>query len=225
MSIKGLAILALLVSGCALTDVTVQPPPPFQVAAGSQRGQGREVVVVRPFQDARPETRCGMKKNAYNSDTASVLCTRPASMIADLLAYHLSLAGFRVLRDRKAASPSAIVLTGALEQLFVEPKNNYFSVEIETDVGLKLWATTTSGLWAQRRFYVKGTEASMFVSDEDLQRSFDAGVRQLVISAVGAVADLAEHFPPSSSPAPQSAVPGPSPVVPSDPEVKVQETN
>ena len=190
-----IAVVGLVISGCALTDVTLQSPQPFEVAPGSRRGQGREIVVVRPFRDDRSASRCGMKKNGYNVDSANVLCSAPANMLADLVARHLSLAGFRVLRDRRDASRSTIILTGALEQLFVEPKSNYFSGEIETDVALRLWATTSYGFSAERRFYVKGDEATFFASNDDIQRSFEAGVRQLVTGVVGAVANLSERLP------------------------------
>ena len=217
-----LAVAGLVASGCALTDVTLKPPPQFEVAPGSRRGQGREIVVVRPFRDARSVSRCGMKKNGYNVDTASVLCVAPASMIADLVAHHLSLAGFRVLRDRRDAGPSTIILTGSLDQAFVEPKNNFFSVEIETDVELKLRATTTYGFSAERRFYVKGDEATFFASDDDMQRSFDAGVRKLVSGVVGAVANLSEHLPlPPAVEPPVPPPPPPSPAELTDPDVEV----
>jgi len=218
-----LAVAGAVTSGCALTDVTLQPPPQFQVAPGSGRGQGREIVVVRPFRDARSASRCGMKKNGYNQDSASIFCRAPASMVADLVAEQLSQAGFRVLRDRRAASPSAIILTGSLEQLFVEPKNDYFSVEIETDLALRLWATRTDGFSAERRFYVKGDEATFFASEDDLQLSFDAGVRQLVIGVVGAVANLSESLPPPPPPALEPPVPlwpPPSPDSITDPDLK-----
>ena len=161
-----------------------------------------------------------MKKNGFNMDIASVHCSAPASMIADLVANHLSLAGFRVLRDRQMAGPAAIILTGTLERAFVEPKSNFVNVEIETDFALSLSATTASGLSAERRFYVKGDEATVFGGADDMQRSFDSGVRQLVTGVVGAVANLAERFPPpgsAASPAPPSAAP--------EPNVNVQETN
>jgi len=213
--------MAGVASGCALTDFTLQPPPQFEVAAGSRRGHGREIVVVRPFRDARPVSRCGMKKNGYNQDSASIFCRAPASMVADLVADQLSQAGFRVLRDRRDASPSTIILSGSLEQLFVEPKNNYFSVEIETDVALRLRATTTYGFSAERLFYVKGDEATFFAAEDDMQLSFDAGVRQLVTGVVGAVANLSERLPPP--PAFEPLVPPqppPSPASITDPDLE-----
>lgn len=204
-------LAAALGGGCAVTDVTLTQPERFDVAPGSRRGQGREIVVVRSFGDGRGEARCGMKKNAYNTDTASVYCGEPERMLADLVATHLSLAGFKVLRDRRQAGPSTIVLSGTLDKAFLEPKLNFFTVQIETDISLRLWATTAFGLSARRRFYVKGDQATVFAGSEDMQRLFDASVRQLVIAVVGAVARLAEQFP---APPPGSTPPLPAPPPP-----------
>lgn len=147
-----------------------------------------------------------MKKNGYNMDTASVFCgSSPENMLADVLAGQLAKAGFNVGRDPRAAGPSTIVLTGVVDQLFVEPKNNYFSTTIETDIGLTLTARTASGLSAQRTFYVKGEEATFFVPEEDMLRSLESGIRQLAFAVVGAVANLADRFPAGSAPAGGSA--------------------
>jgi hypothetical protein len=160
-----------------------------------------------------------MKKNGYNMDMASVYCERPDRTLANLVATHLSLAGFKVLRDQRQAGPSTIVLSGTLEKVFLEPKLNFFSSHMETDVSLRLLATTASGLSAQRHFYVKGDEATFFGSTEDMQRSFDAGVRRLVIGVVGAVVNLAEQFPappPETAAPPVSAAPDAPPRPPAD---------
>ncbi|HEY4186844.1 MAG TPA: YajG family lipoprotein [Polyangia bacterium] len=161
---------------------------------------------MRPFGDRRSARRCGMKKNGYNADTANVLCSSaPNFSLGDLVASELSAAGFKVLSNPNQAGPSTIVLVGTVEQLFVEPKLNYFTSSFETDVALKLSARTATGLLAERRFYVKGEEATVFASEQDMQKSLDSGVRQLVTSVVGAVANLADEVPP----VPRVPPPGP----------------
>ena len=174
----------------------------FQTAAGSDittashRGEGREVTLIRPFASRRIQARCGMKKNGYNMDTANVLCGgAPEVMLADILARQLATAGFRVLVDPRQAGPSTLVLSGTVNQTFLEPKQDFFSVTFETDIELELTAQTGTGVFAQRRFYVKGAEATMMAPTEDMQRSFDSSVRQLVTGVVGAVANLADRVP------------------------------
>ncbi|MDB4982244.1 MAG: exported protein of unknown function [Myxococcales bacterium] len=205
--IAGVFGTGLIVAGCAISDVTLMPTLPASVATGSRRGEGREILVFRPFVNQRPQARCGMKKNGYNTESASILCGRdPAFTLADLLVGELAAAGFKVIQDPRSASPSTLVLTGALEQAFLEPKANFSYVTFETDIALHLTVQNAAGLVAQRRFYVKGEEATYFASEDDMQRSFDSAARQLVTNVVGAVANLADRFPPGiAPPAPKDA--------------------
>lgn len=199
-------VLAVAIAGglgCAFTDVVVTPPPRASVATGSHRGQGRAIVVRRPFIDRRSEQRCGMKKDAYNNDTAKIICASdPSPALGDLVAAELAASGFKVLRDEEQAGPTTVVLTGTVTQVFVEPVVGFASLNIETDIGLKLHAQTRDGLAADRTFYVKGDEAILMISDETIQRSFDSSVRQLVTSVVGAVANLLDVVQAGTSPTP-----------------------
>jgi hypothetical protein len=204
--------LAALTLGCAFGDVNVRKPLAQDVATSARRGEGREIVLVRPFANKRPQARCGMKKNGYNMDTANVFCdVPPETFLGDLLARQLAAAGFRVLADPRAAGPSTIVLTGVVEQLFVEPKADFFYATYETDVALELTAKTGAGLVATRTFYVKGSEATMFAASEDMQSSLDSGVRQLVSGVVGAVTNLADRYPDDERPTKRSAPGGARP--------------
>lgn len=192
----------LSLSGCVTNQVTLAKPAVLDVVTSSRRGGGREVALIRPFTDQREQRRrCGMRKNGYDMDVASVSCgTSPDVMLADLVAKELALAGFKVIPDWHKAGPSTIVLIGVLEQTFVEPKNNFFTSILETDIALKLMARTASGLRAERRFYVKGEETTFFASEDDIQKSFESAVRQLLASVAGGVANLAERFPVDGQP-------------------------
>jgi hypothetical protein len=194
-------VASLALAGCASADIVLKPTPPASVATGSRRGDGREVFVFRPFVNQRKQVRCGMKKGGYNTDLGNVLCPAdPAFALADLLVGELAAAGFKVLVDPRAAGPSTLVLTGALEQVFLEPKATFSHSTFETDVSLHLTVQNAAGLVAQRRFYVKGEEATYFASEDDMQRSFESAARQLVTNVVGAVANLADRFPPAAPP-------------------------
>jgi hypothetical protein len=189
--------------GCAFTDVVVTPPPRASVATGSHRGQGRALVVRRPFTDRRAQQRCGMKKTSFNSESARIVCASdPSLALGDLVAAELAASGFNVLCDEKQAGPTTVVLTGTVIQVFVEPTVGLANSVVETDIGLKLHAQTRDGLAADRTFYVKGDEAAMMISDENIQRSFDSSVRQLVTSVVGAVANLLDVAQAGASPPP-----------------------
>jgi hypothetical protein len=199
------ALAAVALTGCAFGDVNVRKPLAKSVATSARRGEGRQVVVVSPFGRGRTQLRCGMKKNGYNMDTANVICAEPPEVfLPDILADALADAGFEVFDDPRAARPATLVLSGVVRQLFVEPKIGFETATIETDIALELTARTGAGLLATRTFYVKGAEATIG-ANEDLQRSLDSGVRQLVAEVVGAVANLADAYPPPVSPAKRAA--------------------
>lgn len=185
----------LVVGGCAFTNLTVTPPPQ-PVGANLSGGKQRTVVLVAPFNDDRPvKNRCGMQKNGYNADTASVFCSaEPAQWLADLLASELRAAGFNVV----AAPPSsarAVRIEGRLLQFFVEPKVGVFTFTPEADVHVQLVATSASGLLAERDFYVKGTETSMVGTESNFQAASNSAVRVIVKDMVAAVLALVDRYP------------------------------
>jgi len=188
-------VLALAAAcGCALTDATIDPPWLRDVGTRAQRGQGRELVVVTPFADSRPDReRCGMKKNSYNSDLAKVLCTRPPRyFLSDLLETDLKASGFRIARR---PAPGVAVVHGDLSQFFLEPKLGFLSTTIEADIELLLVVETPDGFVARRHFYVKGEQGTVFVSQADQQAAANRAIRLLLLDTVGAIANLLDHHP------------------------------
>ena len=166
-----LALLALvaLVDGCAYTTTTVTLPKLLQSAPPSG---GREVVLVGPFVDARPERgRCGMKKNGYYGDTADILCAEdPGAWVARRLASELRAVGV-IVHD--APHGSALRIEGTLLQFFTEPQPQAFTVDLETDIHVVLTATWPDGAVAEKELYVKGVESSAAGNDAALQASVD----------------------------------------------------
>jgi hypothetical protein len=203
----GVLILAGGCCGCAFTDETVDAPWLREVATHSQRGQGREILIITPFGDSRPDReRCGMKKNTYNSDLGRVLCSRPPRyFLSDLLESDLRASGFSVVFRR---TPGAAVVHGDLMQFFLEPKSNFFTTAIEADIGLLLVVETPDGFVARRRFYVKGEQATVFLSHGDHQAATDSAIRLLLLDTVGAIANLLDHHRPPPASATATLDPG-----------------
>jgi hypothetical protein len=184
-------------TGCAFTDMTVQPPHPGQVLEPSSIGRGREVVIDAPFADARqtPE-RCGMKKNGYNTDTADVHCAvRASDWITAALIDGLSASGFHVLVNYRGAAPSSPRIDGQLVQFFVEPKLDFFTYTPEADIAVTLHVSTPSGLSADRVFYFKAGETRFIGTDDTFQDAVDASTKRAVSGMVGAIAQLLDRYP------------------------------
>jgi hypothetical protein len=183
-------------TGCAFTDEQLRTPAPAQVATGSRRGAGRRLAVMVPFKDQRSEHRCGMKKNGYNMDTAALHCVQaPPQFVSALFVHELRAAGFDVTTNPQPADPTVPLVRGVLRQLFVEPRLVYFGATMEADVAVTLDVQMPGGVTATRNFYVKGTEATILAGREDAEAAEASAVRELMLDAVGAIANLLDRPP------------------------------
>jgi len=186
----------LFLSACAITDMNVDLPNRYE---GMQfyGGEGREVVIVVPFSDQRQiKERCGMKKNGYNMDTADVFCSAPpATRLADLLAQALQEAGFRVKTHGEPDNPSGVMVEGTLLKFFVEPVIGFAMGSLETDIQVRLTATSKNGLRAERSFFVKGTKSAMAGTASNYQRSVDQAVKRIVQQMAAAIISLFNQYP------------------------------
>jgi hypothetical protein len=202
-----LAIVLLMTGGCAFADITVMPPRPETLAQPSDLGRGREVVLQMPFADQRPfPSRCGMQKNGYNMDTATVNCTVPPPLwLSQALAQGLVSAGFRVRTSPEAQQASSVRVDGAVLQFFAEPVVGAFSASPEADISVKLLLTSPSGLRAERVFYLKGIETSLMSTEDNFQKATDSSTRQAVTAMVSAIASLLDRYPQLGAPGATSA--------------------
>jgi hypothetical protein len=188
--------LVVLLGGCAFTDMKL-PLPVKGLDPTVAGGGGREVVVTVPFADDRGVKRCGMKKNGYNMDTADIVCQGdPALWLGKLFADELRASGFRVLGADDARKPSAVRLDGGLLTVFVEPVIGAWSGSLETDLQVKLVATSDTGLRAERVFFVKGAKKGlMVVTDQPVQTAFHRATQDLLREMVQAVFELMLKYP------------------------------
>jgi hypothetical protein len=113
-------LLALMLSGCATTDVKLKLPPtglPTAIPGGSQR----QIVLTMPFADARQvPTLCGVQKSGYGDETATVYCEDdPAGWIAHVLAAELKKSGFTVLSPEEGARDNGWVRTRRVKNRLV----------------------------------------------------------------------------------------------------------
>ena len=190
--------LAVMVtgSGCALTDMTLRSPA---VPEASRQCTGTRPVItlVTPLDDSRPQKhRCGIKKNGYNMETAQIFCgAEPAAYLADLLAAELVEAGFDVQRKAAATSSGGLHLKGELLQFFVEPVVGAFTFTPEADIQVKLTATTTTGLDAERDFYVKVEEVALAGTEDTFQAAAARATHQISGRMAQAVQELVQRYP------------------------------
>ena len=163
---------------------------------GSGIGRGREIVLAGPLADVRLDrSRCGMKKNGYNSDTASIHCAvPPPQWLTQALADGLHAAGFVVTAAPSSPAPAAFV-NGQVVQFFVEPKVGFLSFNPEADIAVTLTVSTSSGLVADRRFYWKAVHGAVAGTDDVFQAAADEATVEAVQGMVVAIAALLDRYP------------------------------
>lgn len=185
-----------LLSACAFKNVAVNPPA-SGLSTQFSGGDGRELVVHVPFADERQIlVRCGMKKNTYNMDTASVLCSsEPTVWLAHLLVEELKAVGFTVKTSGVTTKPNGVKIEGLLLKFFIEPQIEFTTIALETDVHIKLIATSTSGLNAERSFFVKGINSALTGMDSNFQPSVDDATRKIIKDMVSAILTLMNRYP------------------------------
>lgn len=192
----GLAVLLVTLSGCALVDVNLKPPD-----SGLKKpipgGNQRQIIVTIPFADARQITnRCGIQKGGFGNETAKALCQgEPAKWIAEFLAGELKASGFTVLPAEDGARDSALKVEGVLLKIFAEPVVGFWTTTVETDLNVKLVATSRTGLRAERTFFVKGELTSLIWPQGIFNDSLEDGTQQLLAKIVEAIFDLMKQYP------------------------------
>jgi hypothetical protein len=189
-------ILVVMLSGCATTDVTLTPP-----ASGLKTpipgGNQRQVVVAIPFSDARQITnRCGLQRSGYGDETATAYCEGdPTHWLAAMLAGELEASGFTVLAAEQGGRDSALKIEGVLLKIFAEPVVGAWTTTIETDLSVRLVATSRTGLRAERTFFVKGDRESVVWTQGVFNESLERGARELLGKMVEAILELMKQYP------------------------------
>jgi len=190
-----IALLVLVLPGCALVDVNIKAPD-SGLKTPIPGGNQRQVIVIVPFADGRPKPdSCGIQKGGYGNETARGICQgNPATWLAEFLARELKTSGFTVL-SAEDGKESALKIEGTLLKLFVEPVVGFWTTTIESDLQVKLVATSRIGLRAQRTFFVKGELTSIIWPQGMFNDSLEDGVHRLLRNMVQAILELMKQYP------------------------------
>lgn len=188
-------LLALGLGGCAFTKVPLETP--HQVHANVHGGGDRQIVLVTPLTDARTDRhRCGMQKNGYNMETADVVCQEdPTVWLARLLRAELVNAGFSVLAEDETHKTSAVRVQGSLVKLFDEVVIGFWMLGFETDIQVKLVASSETGLLAERSVFVKGTTHGQVGRAGNFQNSLQHATEEVVKQIVEDLKALMDRYP------------------------------
>jgi hypothetical protein len=191
-----LASAVLVLSGCAYSEVHIKPPESGlekPIAGGNQR----QIIVTVPFQDGREiKDRCGVQKGGFGNETVPAVCEQnPAEWLATFLARELTASGFTVLPSEDGARDTALKIDGVLLKIFVEPVVGFWYTDVESDLNVKLVATSKTGLRAERTFFVKGVLGTIAWPQGIFNDSLRRGTRELLSKMVEAILELMKRYP------------------------------
>lgn len=191
-----LAVLLVPLAGCALQDVHLKPPE-TGLKTAIPGGKQRQVILAAPFSDQRQiRDRCGVQKGGYGNETAIAQCQGdPAEWIASLLKKELQASGFAVLTAQEGARDTALKIDGVLVKIFAEPVVGFWTTTVESDLHVKLVATSKTGLEAERTFFTKGELTSMIWPQGVFNDSLEDGMRDLLGKMVKAIIELMARYP------------------------------
>jgi hypothetical protein len=182
----------LLASGCATSTEAIQAPKRTDLSAGVRRGTGRDIVLLAPFVDRRDD-KCDILKRGFGWTVYRYRCAPPpGELYAQLLADALTDVGYHVTNDLKAAGPSTLIVSAAVERTLVEPVFKFFFGAAEADIQVSVGVSTKTGLRAKRSFYVKGTDAFFADANGSAQLAFASAAREATLDIVGAIVNLDE---------------------------------
>lgn len=164
-------LLAVLLAGCAgsgrVVELDVKAAPPADAGMRSADQPRQLTVVVKPFDDARPERdSLGIRTHLGGGVTRFELKEGPAtSLVARVVAEHLARRGWQAAVGEPGGQPD-VVMSGTLHEFSVHAKSRFGSTLLRASLRLALRAENTAD----------GSMTTMMLEDsrEDTEFWFDA---------------------------------------------------
>jgi hypothetical protein len=187
-------ILGGLVSGCAFSNVDVSLPTGS--TSGYSGGQGRSLIIPAFVDQRQIKNRIGMQKNGFGMDTANALPDQSVeTWLTTRLGTELQSSGFQIVSE--GTNPKAAKVQGYLLKLFIEPVQQWTTVDLETDLSVRLRVTRPDGLEAERQYFVKGAGQGLMSLGGAYSASLNNATDVLLKRVVADVINLLNKFPDS----------------------------
>ncbi len=185
-------ILGGMVSGCAFTNISVTLPT--QPTSGYSGGDDRLITVMKFIDQREIKDRIGMQKNGYGMDTANAIADQSVdAWLSARLADELKAVGFQVVGD--GGQPKAIKIQGYLLKLFAEPVQQWTTVDVETDLDVRIKLSRPEELEAERRYFIKGVEQGLMSLTDAFNGSVNKATDALMKRLVPDIINLLNKYP------------------------------
>jgi len=181
-----------LLQGCAFAEVKVNLDPSATVA--STEGLAREVVVFPSVDQRATAPRCGARRNMYGADVGRVRCTmEPTQWLNEAVLNGLHRRNFKIVTLANAKSQSPLQVNLTLKTLFVDELVETGRVEMVADVEVVVVVRTSSGLQAERSFFVRKDHSAP--NEGTYQELLLLASRQVSNDILDAIVELADRYP------------------------------
>jgi hypothetical protein len=170
-----------IVSGCAFSNIPVTLPT--QPTSGYSGGDNRVLTVPKFIDQREIKDRIGMQKNGYGMDTANAIADQSVDgWLAARLAAELQAVGFKIVGD--GAHPKATKIQGYVLKMFTEPVQQWSTMDLETDLAVRIQLSRPDDLEAERRYFIKGLEQGLIslsgAFNGSVNKASDALMKRLV---------------------------------------------
>lgn len=187
-----LMIVIGALSGCAFSNIPVTLPT--QPTSGYSGGDNRVLIVPKFIDQRQIKDRIGMQKNGYGMDTASAMADQNVdAWLAERLTAELRAVGFQVVGAGAQAKGTQI--QGYVIKLFAEPVQQWTTMDLETDLAVRIELSRPDGLEAERRYFIKGVEQGMMslsgAFNGSVSKTSDALMKRLIPDII----NLLNKFP------------------------------
>ena len=174
-------ILSAVVSGCAFSNISVTLPT--QPTSGYSGGDNRVLTVPKFIDQREIKDRIGMQKNGYGMDTANAVADQSVdAWLGARLAAELKAVGFQVVGE--GANPKATTIQGYVLKMFAEPVQQWTTMDLETDLAVRIQLIRGDDLEAERRYFIKAVEQGMMslsgAFNGSVNKASDALMKRLV---------------------------------------------
>ncbi len=135
-----------------------------------------------------------MKKNNFQMDTANVYANQDINAWLGIrLGKELKSSGFKV--QEEGTGTKAIRIQGHTLKLFIEPVVQWTTVDMETDLSVRIVVARGDGFEAERTYFVKGLSQALAGTGQNYDVSLNNATDSLMKRLVADLINLLNRYP------------------------------
>ena len=171
-----IALLAIVMQGCALTDASLEvDPAALEYSTGPISDATSTAILVSAIADAREDTvRVGYKKNGFGQNMGDIATARPVTeLIQEALSNSLVTNGHR-------SEAGDVTVNGTLSRFWVDFDVNFSNIEILCNVEAQFVFSDAGGVVYQSDYTTTHSDKFQTGMEKNLQKVIAGAIAALV---------------------------------------------